>query len=133
MLWDNSFDVDVGSREELIRLVTLMNEEIENINAIRKDGEKQELLNLKYLLNRYDAITSKDRIKMFREKHGCKDCLYYQKPERCRATKSCPLDKGSIHSRQPEKYRCPKDSKGDCPYGNEVGTCFGHCWENILA
>jgi len=66
MLWDNSFDVDVGSREELIRLVTLMNEEIENINAIRKDGEKQELLNLKYLLNRYDAITSKDRIKMFR-------------------------------------------------------------------
>lgn len=27
---------------------------------------------------------------------------------------------------------CPKDDVGNCPYGNESGTCFGYCWKEIL-
>lgn len=133
MLWDNSFDMNVKSREEFIRLITLMNEDIQLKNITRKDDEKQELLDLKYLLRRYGAISSRDAIKLFREIHDCKNCLYYEKPRRCQATKSCPLQKGEIPDWLPEKYRCPKDSEGNCPYGNEVGTCFRFCWNEILA
>ncbi len=28
--------------------------------------------------------------------------------------------------------KCPKDTIGNCPYGNDVGTCFGFCWQEIL-
>ena len=31
-----------------------------------------------------------------------------------------------------EKIKCPKDKEGNCPYGNEVGTCFGFCMQKIV-
>lgn len=33
---------------------------------------------------------------------------------------------------QIERSRCSRDKAGNCPYGNEVGTCFGFCWREIL-
>ena len=27
---------------------------------------------------------------------------------------------------------CHKDEIGNCPYGNDVGTCFGFCMRAIL-
>ena len=31
-----------------------------------------------------------------------------------------------------EKTRCPKDKEGNCPYGNEVGICFGFCMQKSV-
>ena len=68
----------------------------------------------------------------FREKHECIKCLRYQWPRTCFETRKCPFDDGAktkeiLVVKQPT---CPKDLKGNCPYGNEVGTCFGHCYQN---
>lgn len=30
------------------------------------------------------------------------------------------------------RVSCPQDETGDCPYGNDVGTCWGFCMRDIL-
>ena len=74
------------------------------------------------------------KVKLFREIHNCKHCYFFEKPRRCPAMNICPL----AEMKMPETVRvkkflpCPKDDEGNCPYGNEAGTCFGYCWKDIL-
>lgn len=67
-------------------------------------------------------------VKEFREKHGCKSCLYYSKTKKCIAERNCPLEADIVI----EKKKCPLDEDGLCPYGNEAETCFGFCVRTIL-
>ena len=30
------------------------------------------------------------------------------------------------------RVSCPQDETGGCPYGNDVGTCWGFCMRDIL-
>jgi len=132
-VWDSSFDLNVKSEQDLIDLVQKINDDIEFQNLINKDGEKKELLDVKYLLKRYRTIKRRDSVKEFRLKHDCANCLYYEKPRRCEARDYCFLDEDDMV--EPEvsvKVKCHKDKEGNCPYGNEVGTCFGFCLRKIL-
>ena len=88
-----------------------------------------------FLLQIFDKIKYRMEREAFRKKYGCLDCLYYEKPRRCFETKYCPLEDGKEPKKteQLPKPRCPNDIKGDCPYGNELGTCFGFCWQEILS
>ena len=67
--------------------------------------------------------------KEFRKKHECKSCLYYSKFRTCIATLKCPLE---MEISVIKKKKCPMDEDGLCPYGNDVGTCFGYCIRTIL-
>ncbi len=65
----------------------------------------------------------------FKEQHGCVQCLYKQSIANCFKLKKCFINT--------EKARafismCPKDDTGDCPYGNDAGTCFGFCMREIV-
>ncbi|MFV0466462.1 MAG: hypothetical protein ACK5ML_10355 [Lachnospiraceae bacterium] len=133
-MWDNSFDMKVESKKDLIKLVKRMNEDIEFKNITRPDNDKLELLDLDYILKRYKTIKYNDDLKTFREEHDCKYCLYYEKPRRCKAKKKCPLDSEEDFEEKKivQKIKCPKDKEGNCPYGNEVGTCFGFCMQKIV-
>ena len=76
----------------------------------------------------------KNAINLFREAYNCKHCLYFEKPRLCLAMNSCPLDEKRIPGavRVKNFQMCPKDEVGNCPYGNDAGTCFGFCWKEIL-
>ena len=69
-------------------------------------------------------------IKKFREIHHCRLCLYYTKMKTCFDTLSCPLEETTTEHLN--KRSCPLDEDGNCPYKNEVGTCFGFCVKRIL-
>lgn len=132
-MWDSSFDLNVNSEQELIALVQAINDDIEFQNLTRKEEEKQKILDIKYLLKRYRTIKHRDMIKEFRLQHDCAHCLYYEKPRRCKATDRCFLDENQYPDLEIRiKENCSKDKDGNCPYGNEVGTCFGYCWREIL-
>lgn len=132
-MWDSSFDLNVSNEQELIELVQAINADIEFQNLKRADEEKQELLDIKYLLKRYRTIKHRDSIKEFRIKHDCAHCYYFEKPRRCKAMDKCFLDEDEVQEQEVEvQPRCSRDKEGNCPYGNEVGTCFGYCWREIL-
>lgn len=132
-MWDSSFDLNVNSEQELIDLVQAINDDIEFQNLTKEDEDKQEPLDINYLLKRYRTIKRRDAIEDFREEHDCAHCFYYEKPRRCKAIDKCFLDEDEVQNMDTEKKtRCSRDSEGTCPYGNEVGTCFGYCWKEIL-
>lgn len=128
-------DVKIDGREKFIEFIKQLNADIESGNIAKAKEEKESLLNLEYLLRQYRKIKSKEDKKVFREFYDCEYCLYYQKPRRCYAAKDCPLEVGKeIKKKEVVKLpTCPKDKEGNCPYGNEVGTCFGFCLKEILA
>ena len=64
----------------------------------------------------------------FIKKYGCKVCLYEQERMKCYIAKFCPVIEEKI-----TREKCSKDKEGNCPYGNEVGTCFGYCWKELLS
>lgn len=107
-------------------------------NLSRKADEKQALLNEAYLLKRYRQIVRKEREKEFSKTHNCKYCLYHKEPYQCRAKEKCPIEMWRlahirrIGKQQQRKQTCPLDKEGNCPYGNEVGTCFGFCLKGIM-
>jgi hypothetical protein len=47
---------------------------------------------------------------------------------KCYIAKFCPVIEEKI-----TREKCSKDKEGNCPYGNEVGTCFGYCWKELLS
>lgn len=129
-------NVKIDKEEQLIELVKQLNCEIEFSNITKSKAEKEPLLDLEYLLKRYRKIKFQDDKKAFRNLYDCEYCLYYEKSRRCHATqaKGCPLE---LENRMQEKEImkrpiCPRNQEGNCPYGNEVGTCFGLCWKEIL-
>lgn len=126
----NLDEITVNSEKEFLELIDQINTDIEFDNYFKKDKPAEELLDKKYLIGRYRALVAKEQRKSFREEHDCKYCLYYENKS-CKANKVCPIEEQE-NRREPEKIRCPKDKEGNCPYGNDVGTCFGFCWKKIL-
>ncbi len=130
----NIQEINVKNEQELIALVKQINAEIEFPNITREATEKEKTLNLDYLLKRYRTIKGREDTKDFREKHDCEYCLYYERPRKCFEKIKCPLESGKEFKEKEivEKIKCPKDKEGNCPYGNEVGTCFGFCMQKIV-
>ncbi len=124
---DNIFD--------LISYVTELNMEIRKRNEECPDGEQEKELNLSYILKRYEKIKKQEEIQQFRELHECRYCLYFDKPRRCMAIDTCPIEGEFPNLKKPEKpkLRCPKyNHEKSCPYGNDVGTCFGFCAKEAM-
>lgn len=120
---------------DLIKYVAELNAEIRQRNKERTDGKKEKELNLSYILKRYEKIRKQEEIAAFRELHECKYCLYFEKPRRCMAIDTCPIEGDFPNAKSDEKpvLRCPKyDKDSPCPYGNEVGTCFGFCTKKVI-
>ncbi len=87
----------------------------------------------------YETTKYRNSLKQYRREHDCKYCKYYEKPRKCNGEFHCLIEEEQIleqkrrQEKRPDKQRkCPKDTEGNCPYGNDVGTCFGFCWQEIL-
>ena len=132
---ENDFiNINVTNEKELIALVDHINTDIEFANNTRTVVDKEKTLDLNYILKKYRAIKDKDDIKSFREKHDCRYCLYYERPRKCFERMHCPLANGEHFDKDEVivKPKCSKDEEGNCPYGNENGTCFGFCLQEIV-
>lgn len=125
--------ITINSEEDFLKLIEQINTDIEFDNYFKKDKPAEKLLDKKYLITRYRALAAKEKRKSFREEHDCKYCLYYENKS-CKADRVCPIEvqEKAENNRKPEKAKCSKDKEGNCPYGNDVGTCFGFCWRKIL-
>ncbi len=121
----------IHSREDLIKLVNYINTEISCLNQTLEKKEKLEIMSLDMVLKRYDKMEISRVRSEFRIAHDCYYCLYWSGANRCKAEKYCPLDdEGEME--KPKLSTCSKDLEMSCPYGNEVGTCFGFCMREIL-
>ena len=80
--------------------------------------------------------TEKQLLREYRNEHDCAYCLYY-KTVKCDSNFRCYLEEEQtmqhdiLEAHKIKKGCVAKDGKA-CPYGNEVGTCFGYCWKEIL-
>ena len=83
-------------------------------------------------VNEQGGKVTMSEVRKFRKLHNCRHCRLYREPKRCMAENICPLDVLGIRANGNRIRRCPKDSTGDCPYGNEAGMCFGFCMRDIL-
>lgn len=75
-------------------------------------------------------------LRQYRKEHDCSYCLYYR-TEKCDANMKCYLeetDKFEYSELQDMRIAkgCLSEDGIECPYGNEVGTCFGFCMTKIL-
>ncbi len=124
----------VESYMQFKELVNKLNREIEEANALVSEEERRELLDEEYLLRRYQEISSRVRREAFIDRYDCKRCLHYEKFLECMKTEQCLLEKYEKTAQWWKKQKkCSKDKDGTCPYGNEVGTCFGFCMRDILS
>lgn len=116
-------EIHVKSEDEFRQLIEQINTDIEFANYFQKDKPTEELMDMKYLVGRYRALVAKENRRIFREKHDCQYCFYFES-KRCKASKKCPLDesKKSKNRAVIRKEGCLKDKDGNCPYGNETGT-----------
>lgn len=94
----------------------------------------QEPVDEEEMIRLYRKMVRRQKINEFRAAYDCKHCYYFQQ-KMCKAMDYCFMESESYSksSRDTESLRCPKDAEGDCPYGNEVGTCFGFCMHDILS
>ena len=129
------YKVEIENKEQFMELVKQLNLDIAFRNTTRSGAEKEPLLNLEYLLKRYHKIKAREEKNALRKLHDCDYCLYYEKPRRCYATKQCPMEmeKRIMKKEEVKQPTCQRDKEGNCPYGNAVGTCFGFCFQEILA
>lgn len=80
--------------------------------------------------------TQKILLREFRNAHECKCCMYYQ-TNKCKADMQCYLEEtkrnehSALQAMRIKKGCLSKDGK-ECPYGNDIGTCFGFCLIKIL-
>ena len=127
--------IKVDSEEQFMQLVHQLNQDIEFHNITKPKAEQKPLLDLSYLLKRYRKIKRQEAKKAFREIYDCEYCLYNERPRRCHTApeRGCPLEYGKQIKEVEKIPTCPKDQEGYCPYGNEVGTCFGFCYQQILS
>lgn len=129
------FNIKIDNEKQLIEFVNQLNMELANSNSVNSEMEQETLINIGYILKRYRKIKEREEKKVFREVHDCEYCLYYRNPRRCSVTKWCPMESGNkTGEKEVSKLPiCPKDKEGNCPYGNEIGTCFGFCLQKILS
>jgi len=126
--------IKAASEEQFMQLVHRLNQDIEFRNITKAKAERESLLDVSYLLKRYRKMKHQEEKKAFRERYDCDYCLYNERPRRCHTTpeRGCPLENGKQIKEVEKMPTCPKDQNGNCPYGNEVGTCFGFCYQQIL-
>ncbi|MBO5424506.1 MAG: hypothetical protein J6A25_03250 [Lachnospiraceae bacterium] len=80
--------------------------------------------------------TEKRLLRKYRNSHDCAYCLYYR-TDKCDSNFRCYLEEEQtmqhvvLEAYRIKKGCLAKDGKS-CPYGNDVGTCFGYCWKEIL-
>jgi len=100
----------VRNEKEFRQLVKRTNRQIMLENQHRKDGIKEELIDMKSAVDRYRRIVRKERINQFRIEHDCRKCYYFQE-RKCWGTTQCLMenDEKSNHSRRKRKLR--KDIK----------------------
>ena len=80
--------------------------------------------------------TRKILLQQYRDKHDCTYCMYY-KTDKCDSNFRCYLEeteRNEHSSLQAMRIRkgCLTETGKECPYGNDVGTCFGVCMRKIL-
>lgn len=138
-MWDSTLDLTVKSREDLIRLIKIINTDIEFKNTTRDLKDKEQIIDLDKMLKKYDCLKGKEKLAKFRDEYDCKHCVLFKQPRQCNANGNCPLEENSKKARKPKRHevqigksRCKKDISGNCPYGNASGTCFNYCWKEIL-
>ena len=127
------------SRNDLIRMITVLNKEIECRNRTKQSEDKEPCIDLKQILKRYDQMCRKEKIIQFREDHDCNHCVLFRSAGHCNAKGSCPLDSNTVKVNvdkvivESKCYqKCKRDCDGDCPYANASGTCFHYYWKEIL-
>ena len=121
---------------DLIVYVSELNADIRKRNEQFPKGKQENELNLSYILKRYEMIKKKEEIAEFRELHECKYCMYFDKPRRCMAIDTCPIEGDFPNAKKADErpiLKCPRyDKDAPCPYGNEAGTCFGFCTKEVI-
>ncbi len=121
------------SQFEVQEYITTINNEIQNLNTKRCSRTKIELLNRESSIRLYWKKHRRMEIATFRKKYGCLDCWLFEKPRECRGMDICPIESDMIETpKKIKKPTCHLDKIGNCPYGNEVGTCFNYCYKDIL-
>jgi hypothetical protein len=120
------------NEKELIQYVQKLNNEIEVKNKTRPPLEQEELYDINMVLKGFYQIQRKDEIKAFREIHECKFCLYFDKPRKCKAKDSCPLEKGVEIEKPIKAKKCIRDEAGNCPYGRAIEVCIGYCINDMV-
>lgn len=83
-------------------------------------------------VNKQGGRATMSEVRRCRKLHSCRHCRIYKNPKRYMGEKICLLDVLGIITNGNRLQRCPKDSTGDCPYGNDAGMCFGFCMRDIL-
>ncbi|MGL5260438.1 MAG: hypothetical protein ACRC7V_10050 [Lachnospiraceae bacterium] len=118
-MWDSTIDLTVKSRKDLIRLIKIINTDIEFKNITRNPEDREETIDLDKILKRYDDFNSKKKLVKFREEYDCKHCILFKKPRQCNANGSCPLEENPREARKSKlqkvhakKPRCKKDLMG---------------------
>ena len=99
----------VKTEKEFRQLVKRTNKQIMLENQHRKDGLKEELIDMKSAVERYRRIVRRDRINSYRIEHDCRKCYYFQE-RKCWGTSSCLMEnevdtKRSRKSRKPIKHK----------------------------
>ena len=128
-------NIETVRKESLEQVQSIVFSEIERINSVLPEDGRIEHLDQQFLIQIFDKIKYRMEKEAPRKKHKCLNCLYYEKQQQCFVTKHCPLEDDAEPKKQVQVLRqlCPKDKIGNCPYGNESGTCFGFCWQEILS
>ena len=102
------------------------------LRAYLRSHQFPEPIDEEEMVRLYRKMMNRLKINEFRAVNDCKHCYYFQQ-RMCKAMGNCLMESMSL-AKNEEKYslRCPRDLDGDCPYGNEVGTCFGFCMRDIV-
>lgn len=127
-------DAVINSEHELVVYAKRKNREIRSFKKSHPDNPLQPEIDIEYLRRLYRErkhYEERLRMKQFFVEYGCWDCTEKERVDRCFKKQKCKYAEVQDDNRI-KKARCPRDETGTCPYGNEVGTCFGFCYREIL-
>ena len=127
-------NVNIKNEKELIAYARRKNRRIRTYNKKHPNELSMEELDIMLLRRLYrERLVSgeKNRMKAFMKMYECRDCAEIELIEECFKNQKCKY--AEVNDVQKfQKPRCPNDETGNCPYGNESGTCFGICYREIL-
>lgn len=101
---------DVRNEKEFRQLVKRTNRQIMLENQRRKDGIKEELIDMKSAVDRYRRIVRKERINQFRIEHDCRKCYYFQE-RKCWGTSQCLMENNETNNHSHMKKKPMKHKK----------------------
>ena len=127
-------NVSIKSEKELVAYARRKNRRIRTYNKKHPNDSQMEELDITLLRRLYrERVVSdeRNRKRAFMKKYDCRDCLEIELIEECFKNQKCKYAEVN-DVQKAKKPRCPHDETGNCPYGNESGTCFGFCYREIL-